>query len=102
MIPIKTRINTENSQPSRILTSQTHEQAVSRGCVNAREKCRLNRMEMGAGVPDRYKKITYWKEGVDELLRQLFIEAHQQTPAELVPDIDTTDLPLHGNRKDAS
>ena len=38
-------------------------------------------MELGAGVPDRYKKITYWKEGVDELLTQLFIEAHQQAPA---------------------
>src|SRR5437868_9745159 len=43
-------------------------------------KSTLNRMELGAGVPDRYKKITYWKEGVDELLTQLFIEAHQQIP----------------------
>src|SRR3954451_23851840 len=24
-------------------------------------KSTLNRMELGAGVPDRYKKITYWK-----------------------------------------
>jgi hypothetical protein len=62
-------------------------------------KSTLNRMEMGAGVPDRYKKITYWKEGVDELLTQLFIEAHQQTPAQLVLDIDTTDLPLHGKQE---
>jgi hypothetical protein len=62
-------------------------------------KSTLNRMELGAGVPDRYKKITYWKEGVDELLTQLFIEAQQQTPAELVLDIDTTDLPLHGKQE---
>ena len=62
-------------------------------------KSTLNRMELGAGVPDRYKKITYWKEGVDELLTQLFIEAHQQIPAELVLDIDTTDLPLHGKQE---
>ncbi|HVI78234.1 MAG TPA: IS1380 family transposase [Candidatus Acidoferrum sp.] len=62
-------------------------------------KSTLNRMELGAGVPDRYKKITYWKEAVDELLTQLFIEAHQQTPAELVLDIDTTDLPLHGKQE---
>src|SRR6478752_3239621 len=46
-----------------------------------------------------HKKITYWKEGVDELLTQLFIEAQQQTPAELVLDIDTTDLPLHGKQE---
>jgi hypothetical protein len=44
-------------------------------------KSTLNRMELGAGVPDRYKKITYWKEGIDELLTQLFIETHQQAPA---------------------
>jgi hypothetical protein len=62
-------------------------------------KSTLNRMELGAGVPDRYKKITYWKEGVDELLTQLFIEAHQQAPAELILDIDTTDLPLHGKQE---
>jgi hypothetical protein len=62
-------------------------------------KSTLNRMELGAGAPDRYKKITYWKEGVDELLTQLFIEAHQQAPAELILDIDTTDLPLHGKQE---
>ncbi|HVI80065.1 MAG TPA: IS1380 family transposase [Candidatus Acidoferrum sp.] len=62
-------------------------------------KSTLNRMELGAGVPDRYKKITYWKEGVDELLTQLFIEAHQQAPEEIVLDIDTTDLPLHGKQE---
>jgi hypothetical protein len=31
-------------------------------------KSTLNRMELGTGVNDRYKKITYWKEAVDELL----------------------------------
>src|SRR5215210_6796306 len=44
-------------------------------------KSTLNRMELGAGVPDRYKKITFWKEGIDELLTQVFIESHQQAPA---------------------
>jgi hypothetical protein len=62
-------------------------------------KSTLNRMELGAGVPNRYKKITYWKEGIDELLTQLFIETHQQSPAEVVLDIDTTDLPLHGKQE---
>ena len=62
-------------------------------------KSTLNRMELGAGVPDRYKKITYWKEGIDELLTQLFLETHQQAPAEVILDIDTTDLPLHGKQE---
>jgi hypothetical protein len=62
-------------------------------------KSTLNRMELGAGAGDRYKKITFWKESIDELLTQLFIEAHDQPPAELVLDVDTTDLPLHGKQE---
>jgi len=62
-------------------------------------KSTLNRMELGAGARDRYKKNTFWKEGVDELLTQLFIEAQDEPPAEVVLDIDTTDLPLHGRQE---
>jgi hypothetical protein len=62
-------------------------------------KSTLNRMELGPGAKDRYKKITFWKDSVDELLTQLFIEAHQQPPTEVVLDIDTTDLPLHGKQE---
>jgi hypothetical protein len=62
-------------------------------------KSTLNRMELGAGVKDRYKKITFWKEGIDELLVKLFIEAQQNAPAEIVLDVDTTDLPLHGQQE---
>jgi hypothetical protein len=39
-------------------------------------KSTLNRMELGAGVKDRYKKITFWKAGVDELLVKVFIESY--------------------------
>ena len=62
-------------------------------------KSTLNRMELGAGGKDRYKKITFWKEGIDELLVTLFIEAHPNAPAEIVLDVDTTDLPLHGKQE---
>lgn len=62
-------------------------------------KSTLNRMELGAGVRDRYKKITYWKKGIDELLVEMFIEAQQEAPAEIVLDVDTTDLPLHGQQE---
>lgn len=62
-------------------------------------KSTLNRMELGAGIHDRYKKITFWKEAVDELLVQLFIEAHQNAPDEIILDVDTTDLPLHGKQE---
>ncbi len=62
-------------------------------------KSTLNRMELGTGAKDRYKKITFWKEGINELLVKLFLESHGSAPAEIVLDIDTTDLPLHGKQE---
>jgi len=62
-------------------------------------KSTLNRMELGTGINDRYKKITFWKEAVDELLVNVFVESHKQAPAEIVLDMDTTDLPLHGKQE---
>jgi hypothetical protein len=62
-------------------------------------KSTLNRMELGAGVKDRYKKITFWKDALDELLVKVFIESHTSAPAEIVLDVDTTDLPLHGKQE---
>ena len=62
-------------------------------------KSTLNRMEMGAGAKDRYKKITFWKDSIDELLVKVFIESHQSAPTEIVLDVDTTDLPLHGKQE---
>jgi hypothetical protein len=37
-------------------------------------KSTLNRMELGTGMQDRYKKITFWKDSVDELMVTQFIE----------------------------
>jgi len=62
-------------------------------------KSTLNRMELGTGINSRYKKITFWKEAVDELLVQVFIESQAQVPAEIILDVDTTDLPLHGKQE---
>jgi hypothetical protein len=62
-------------------------------------KSTLNRMELGTGINSRYKKITFWKEALDELLVNVFIEAHQSAPTEIVLDVDTTDLPLHGKQE---
>jgi hypothetical protein len=62
-------------------------------------KSTLNRMELGTGINGRYKKITFWKDGVDELLVDVFIESYEKAPAEIVLDMDTTDLPLHGQQE---
>jgi len=62
-------------------------------------KSTLNRMELGTGGKDRYKKITFWKAGIDELLVKMFLESHENAPAEIILDVDTTDLPLHGKQE---
>jgi hypothetical protein len=62
-------------------------------------KSTLNRMELGAGTKDRYKKITFWRDAMDELLVKVFIESYEAAPAEIILDVDTTDLPLHGKQE---
>jgi hypothetical protein len=61
-------------------------------------KSTLNRLELGNGQQDRYKKITFWKQGVDELLVSVFLE-QEKAPEQIVLDVDTTDLTLHGKQE---
>jgi Transposase DDE domain group 1 len=62
-------------------------------------KSTLNRMELGDGTPDRYKKITFWRDAIDDLLVDVFLEAHVAAPEPIVLDIDTTDLAIHGEQE---
>jgi hypothetical protein len=62
-------------------------------------KSTLNRLECGDGIMSRYRKITYWRDAIDELLVQVFVEAHAEAPAQITLDIDTTDLALHGQQE---
>jgi len=62
-------------------------------------KSTLNRMELGTGSKDRYKKITFWKDAIDQLLVKVFIESYSEAPEEIILDVDTTDLPLHGKQE---
>jgi len=62
-------------------------------------KSTLNRMELGTGIASRYKKITFWRDSVDELLVNVFLDAHPLAPQQIVLDIDTTDMALHGNQE---
>ena len=62
-------------------------------------KSTLNRLELSDGRPNRYKKITYWKDAIDRLLVDLFMEAFAAPPEQIVLDLDTTDLELHGGQE---
>src|SRR5881398_2314718 len=65
-------------------------------------KSTLNRLELtpvGSPCAERYNKISYSPEAIDELLVDLFLEAHRQAPREIVLDLDATDTPLHGRQE---
>jgi hypothetical protein len=62
-------------------------------------KSTLNRLELNDGAASRYSKITYWRDAIDELLVEIFVEAHATAPEEIVIDVDTTDVELHGHQE---
>jgi hypothetical protein len=62
-------------------------------------KSTLNRLELSDGRPSRYKKITFWKDAMDELLVKVLLESHSTAPEEIVLDVDATDFPLHGEQE---
>ena len=65
-------------------------------------KSTLNRLELTretASRKERYKKIVLDHAAVDRLLVQVFLEAHQGAPQEIILDLDATDDPLHGKEE---
>jgi hypothetical protein len=65
-------------------------------------KSTLNRLELtpeGANEKSRYKKIAAEVEKIDELMVDLYIQAHSTAPEEVVLDVDATDDPLHGQQE---
>jgi DDE family transposase len=66
-------------------------------------KSTLNRMELGAaklGNKERYKKIILDETAVDRMLVDIFLQAHGEPPPEIVLDLDSTDIPLHGEQEE--
>ena len=62
-------------------------------------KSTLNRLELSTEKADRYKKICCQTEAIDELLVNVYVEAHASAPERIVLDLDVTDLPLHGHQE---
>ena len=69
-------------------------------CEALAGKSTLNRLEH---TPKRhgtkYHKIDCDGARVDGLLVDLFLDAHERAPREIVLDLDNTDIPLHGNQE---
>lgn len=83
------------------VSGRTRKRACDKGCALA-GKSTLNRLELtplDAGAASRYKKIVAEPEGMDDLRVDLFLEAYDTAPAEIILDVDATDDPLHGNQE---
>ncbi|MBY5703952.1 IS1380 family transposase [Rhizobium leguminosarum] len=71
-------------------------------CAVLAGKSTLNRLEHGRlGAPTRYHKIGYDGQALEALFVDLFLEAHDRPPEEIVLDLDATDDPLHGHQEGA-
>ncbi len=65
-------------------------------------KSTLNRLELtkaGASSSERYKKIEIQEDAIDQVLLDVFLQAHDEPPDEIVIDLDATDDRLHGNQE---
>ena len=83
------------------LSGKTRKRARDQGCALA-GKSTLNRLELtpfDADQSSRYKKIVARPEAMDDLLVDLFLEAHDRAPEEIILDVDATDDPLHGDQE---
>ena len=62
-------------------------------------KSTLNRLERSSDGHDRYQKVRCDTAAVDRLLVDVFVEAHEEAPQEIMLDLDVTDTPLHGEQQ---
>ena len=69
-------------------------------CEPLAGKSTLNRLEhTPRRHASKYHRIDCDDAQVDALLLDLFLEAHQRAPREIVLDLDNTDIPLHGEQE---
>ena len=83
------------------VSGQTRKRARDTGCALA-GKSTLNRLELTPGKADetsRYKKVVARHDAMDDLLVDLFLEAYDTPPDEIILDVDATDDPVHGQQE---
>lgn len=65
-------------------------------------KSTLNRLEGGIGTDasrDTYKRVGVDEQAVERLFVEVFLEAYDEPPDEIVLDVDATHDPLHGQQE---
>jgi len=68
-------------------------------CAPLAGKSTLNRLEFGGAAPTRYHRIAWDGAKIEALFVDLFLDAHQQPPKQIILDVDATDDPLHGHQE---
>jgi hypothetical protein len=75
-------------------------EARRQNCAPLAGKSTLNRLEHAPLRPDdRYHKIGHDPSAIEGLFVELFLEAYQTPPKEIILDLDATDDPLHGHQE---
>ena len=62
-------------------------------------KSTLNRLELSCLEPTRYHKISHNPVAIKGLFVDLFLEAHDRAPNQIVLHLDATDDPVHGEQE---
>jgi hypothetical protein len=66
-------------------------------------KSTLNRLELGLEQDpeygNRYNRITWDPERIEDLLIDLFVEHFKDEPKQIILDFDATDIPIHGDQE---
>jgi hypothetical protein len=68
-------------------------------CAPVAGKSTLNRLELSRLEPTRYHKISHNPIAIKRLMVDVFLEAHDRAPSEIVLDLDATDDPVHGKQE---
>jgi hypothetical protein len=68
-------------------------------CAPLAGKSTLNRLELSRPEATRYHKISHDPAAIEALFVDLFLEAHQRAPEQIILDLDATDDPLHGHQE---
>jgi hypothetical protein len=68
-------------------------------CAPVAGKSTLNRLELSRLEPSRYHKISHNPIAIKRLMVDLFLEAHDRAPSEIILDLDATDDPVHGEQE---
>src|ERR1700704_6137296 len=68
-------------------------------CAPVAGKSTLNRLELSRLEATRYHKISHNPIAIKRLMVDLFLEAHDRAPSEIILDLDATDDPVHGEQE---